>query len=254
MSLKFDEAWMLATVLLWVRLGALFFMSPFVSAAKMPTTAVVLLTLALSGIFTMAFQVRATQPLGDVVQLALAVAAELLTGALMGFALQCAFAAFAMAGQVLDVQMGFGMGSIFDPVTRSNTPVLGSLLALYGVAFFFAVDGHHAFMRGIAFSVTAVPPGELGVSISLADLMRPVGAMFTAAVAVIAPALFVLLMVELVLMMTSRALPQMNVFFVGIPAKILIGLVVLAITSVYVGPVMAKTYAGIFRFWDLVLR
>lgn len=254
MSLKFDEAWMLATVLLWVRLGALFFMSPFVSAAKVPATVVVVFTLALSGLFTMAFQTRATQPLGDVVQLALAVAAELITGALMGFALQCAFAAFAMAGQVLDVQMGFGMGSIFDPVTRSNTPVLGSVLALFGVAFFFAVDGHHAFMRGIAFSVTAVPPGALGLSISLADLMRPVGAMFTSAIAVIAPTLFMLLLVELVLMMTSRVLPQMNIFFVAIPAKILVGFVALAITSVFVGPVMAKAYAGIFRFWDGVLR
>lgn len=254
MSLKFDEAWMLATVLLWVRLGALFFMSPFVSAAKVPAVVVVLFTLALSGLFTMAFQVRAPQAMGDVVQFALAVATELFTGALMGLALQCAFAAFAMAGQVLDVQMGFGMGSIFDPVTRSNTPVLGSVLALFGVAFFFAVDGHHAFMRGIAFSVTAVPPGTLGVSLSLGDLMRPVGAMFTTAIAVIAPALFVLLLVELVLMMTSRVLPQMNVFFVGVPAKILIGLVVLATTSVYVGPVMAKAYSGIFRFWDGVLR
>src|SRR5688572_13299735 len=133
MSLKFDEAWMLATVLLWVRLGAVFFMSPFVSAAKVPATVVVLLTFVLAGLFTSVFQVRAAQAPGNVVQLSLAMAAEVLTGALMGFALQCAFAAFAMAGQVLDVQMGFGMGSIFDPVTRSNTPVLGTVMALFAV-------------------------------------------------------------------------------------------------------------------------
>lgn len=245
---------MLATVLLWVRLGALFFMSPFVSAAKVPATVVVVFTFALSGLFTLSFQTRATQPLGDVVQLALAVAAEVFTGALMGFALQCAFAAFAMAGQVLDVQMGFGIGAIFDPVTRANTPVLGSALALFAVAFFFALDGHHAFMRGIAFSVTAVPPGSLGLSVSLADVMRPVGAMFTTAIAVTAPALFMLLLVELVLMMTSRVLPQMNVFFVAIPAKILVGFVALALTTAFVGPVMGRAYGGIFRFWDAVLR
>ena len=88
----------------------------------------------------------------------------------------------------------------------------------------------------------------------MADLMRPVGAMFTTAIAVIAPVLFMLLLVELVLMMVSRVLPQMNVFFVGIPAKILIGLALLAATSAWVGPVMVRAYAGIFRFWEVVLR
>jgi flagellar biosynthetic protein FliR len=254
MSLQFDEAWMLATVLVWVRLGALFFMSPIVSAAKVPATVVVLITLMLSALLTSTFHVRAAQPVGDAVSLSMAVPAELVTGALMGFAMQCAFAAFSMAGQVLDLQMGFGIGSIFDPVTRSNTPVLGTVLALFAVAFFFAMDGHHAFLRGIAFSVTSIPPGG-GVSVgSLGDLMRVVGGMFTSAVAVIAPTLFMLLLVEMVLMMTSRVLPQMNIFFVAVPAKILIGLSVLAATSMFIGPVMARAYAGIFRFWDTVLR
>jgi flagellar biosynthesis protein FliR len=254
MSIKFDEAWMLATVLLWVRLGALFFMSPFVSAAKVPAVVVMVFTLVLAGLFTLAFELRAAQSVDQMVPLALAVLSELLTGALMGFALQCAFAAFSMGGQLLDLQMGFGMGSIFDPVTRANTPVLGTVFALFAVAFFFAVDGHHAFVRGIAYSIRAVPPGTAGWGASLADLMRPVGAMFTTAVAVIAPVLFMLLLVEIVLMMVSRVLPQMNVFFVGIPAKILIGLALLAATSAWVGPVMVRAYAGIFRFWEAVLR
>ena len=83
MSIKFDEAWMLATVLLWVRLGALFFMSPFVSAARMPAVVVVVFTLVLAGMFTLAFEVRAAQSLAQMGPLALAVLSELLTGALM---------------------------------------------------------------------------------------------------------------------------------------------------------------------------
>jgi flagellar biosynthetic protein FliR len=150
--------------------------------------------------------------------------------------------------------MGFGMGSVFDPVTRAHTPVLGTLFSLFAVAFFFAVDGHHAFVRGIAYSIRSIPPGTAGWGATLTDLMRPVGAMFTTAIAVIAPVLFMLLLVELVLMMVSRVLPQMNVFFVGIPAKILIGLALLATTSAWVGPVMVRAYAAIFRFWEVVLR
>jgi flagellar biosynthesis protein FliR len=254
MTLHFDEAWMSATVLLWVRLGVLFFMSPFVSAARVPAAVVVLLTLVLAALLTSSFQTRAPHAFTDAVRLALAVGSEVLIGALMGFALQCAFAGFTMAGQLIDLQMGFGIGAVFDPVTRSNTPVLGSALALFSVAFFFGVDGHHAFVRGIAFSINAVPPGAVGFGASASDVMRVVGAMFTSAVLVVAPALFLLFLVDLVLMVSSRVLPQMNVYFVAIPAKILIGLSTLAATSVFIGPVMARAYAGVFRFWDGVLR
>jgi len=254
MVIKFDQAWMLAAVLLWVRLGVLVFLSPFVSAAKVPVVVLVLFTGALAGVLAMALGLRATQALDNPLSLTLAVGSEVVLGALLGLAVQCAFAAFSMAGQMLDLQMGFGIGSVFDPVTRSNAPVLGTVLALFSVAYFFAADGHLAFMRGIAYSMTAVPPGTASFHTPLADLLRPVAAMFSTAIAAIAPVLFLLLLVEAVLMMLSRVLPQMNIFFVAVSAKILIGFVTLAFAAAFIGPVMSKAYAGIFRFWDGALR
>jgi flagellar biosynthetic protein FliR len=254
MTLAFNEAWMLSAVLLWVRLGTLFFMSPLVSAMKAPATFVMLFTLVLSGLLAGAMPVQVGVALGNPIGLALAVLAEVITGALMGFAVQCGFAAFSMAGNLIDLQMGLGMGSVFNPVTRTNSPVMGSILALFSVAFFFAADGHHALMRGIAFSVSAVPPGTLWFVSSPAVVLRPFGAMFTTAIAVIAPALFLLMLVELVLMVAARVLPQMSVFFVAMPAKILIGLAALAMTASFIGPVMGASYVEIFRFWDGVLR
>jgi flagellar biosynthesis protein FliR len=109
-------------------------------------------------------------------------------------------------------------------------------------------------VRGIAFSVSSLPPGSVVPALSPAALLRPFGAMFSAGVSVIAPVLFVLLLTELALGLISRVLPQMNVFFVGIPAKILVGLSVLALTATGIGQTMTATYASIFRFWDEVLR
>ncbi|RQO63583.1 type III secretion protein [Paucibacter sp. KBW04] len=249
-----DEGWMLTTLLVWVRIGVLLFLSPFVSAAKLPATVIVLLGFALAGFLVGALQVRAPMSVAAPGSFVFAVIAEALTGALMGFALQCAFASFSMAGQILDLQMGFGVGTLFDPVTRANTPVLGSVLAMFAVMYFFGVEGHQAFLRGVVFSLEAVPPGTQGWQSGVVDLLRPVAAMFTTALAVIAPTLFILLLLEVVLMITSRVLPQMNVFFVAVSAKILVGLIVLAITAAFVGPVMSRAYAGLFRFWDGVLR
>lgn len=249
----FDAAWALAVFLLWARIGALFAFSPIATAAKVPSSLLVLLSLAVAGLLVSAFGLRVQAPL-TWMHFAMLLASELALGALLAFAMQCVFAAFVAAGRVLDVQMGFGLGALFDPVTRSNAPVVGSILALFGIALFFAVDGHHALMRGIAFSISAVPPGSFWELPSPAALLRPVGAMFSIGVAVAAPVLFVLLLAELALGVASRVLPQMNVFFVGLPAKILIGLAALAFSIPVIAPAMAKAYASIFEFWGLVLR
>jgi len=252
-SLHIDEAWMVVTLMLWVRLAALLVLSPLVTAAKMPATVVVLLTLVLAGLMSAGQGLRFERPM-TVPDLALGALAELGIGALMGFALRCAFAAFSLAGRVLDVQMGFGIGAVFDPVSQSGAPVLGSALGLLAMALFFAVDGHHALVRGVAFSASVLPPGQAWVALTPAALLRPFGAIFSVGVSIVAPAIFVLLLTDLVLGVVSRVLPQMNVFFVGIPVKILVGLGVLALTASGIGPAMSGTYAGIFRFWDEVLR
>jgi flagellar biosynthetic protein FliR len=254
MDIAFNESWMLSTVLLWVRVGTLFYMSPWARALKAPAIFTVLLTFVLSGFLTITTGARAAFPLDQPSVLVLAILAEVLTGALLGLAVQCVFAAFSMAGGLLDVQMGFGMGAVFNPVTQSHSPVLGSVLALFGVAFFFAVDGHHAVMRGLAFSVTQVSPGTPWFLVSPEVILRPVGAMFTTVLLLVAPVFMVLLLMEMALAVASRALPQMNVFFVGMPAKILAGLAVMALMVPLMSSVMTRAYGQIFSFWDGVLR
>ena len=253
MALRFDEAWMVATLMLWIRLAALLALSPIVTAAKVPVTFVVLLSLAFAGLIAAGLGLRYAGVV-NLPTLAVGALLEVGIGALLGFALRCAFASFSLAGQLVDVQMGLGIGALYDPVSQSNSPVLGTSLALFGVALFFAVDGHHALLRGVAYSATVLPPGQAWPALTVAGLLRPFGAMFTAGVSVVAPVVFVLLLTELALGVISRALPQMNVFFVGMPAKILVGLLALALTAASIGPAMSATYAGIFRFWDEVLR
>jgi flagellar biosynthesis protein FliR len=89
---------------------------------------------------------------------------------------------------------------------------------------------------------------------SALDVVRPFGALFTTGVLIAAPVLFALLLAEVALGVLSRVLPQMNVFFVGIPAKILLGLGALALLMPAIGPAMARSFAGVFEFWDAVLR
>lgn len=251
--LQFSEAWVAALVLCWARIGALIAFSPLPSATKAPAIFWVLFSLALAGLLSAAWGLRAPAAVTGFGGLVLALLGEVLLGALLGWAMHCIFAAFALAGRLLDVQMGLGLGSVFDPVTRSNAPVLGVVLALFGMALFFAADVHHLMLRGLAYSFEAVPPGGAWALPAPQLLLRPVAALFTAGVAVAAPVLFLLLMLELVLAFASRVLPQMNVLFVGIPAKVFVGLSMLALAAQPVGQAMRRSFTSIFDFWRLAL-
>ena len=255
MTLVVDQAWVTASALLWIRLGVLFFMTPVLSGFNGPPSVMVLLSLCLSGLLSASLphSPAASTP-ADLGHFLVAAVLEAALGALLAFGVHAAFAAFGLAGQILDLQIGFGTGQIFDPVTRADMPIIGAIMSSFAAVAFFAVDGHHAFLRGIAFSAQQMPPGAVSLHFSPAAIVRQFGAMFSLAVAMAAPVMFTLLLIEAGLAVLSRMLPQMNVYFVGLPLKLLVGLLTLSFTASTLAPVMRRAFASIFQFWDEVLR
>ncbi len=254
MTLQIDPAWVASSLLLWMRLAALFFMTPVFAGFKGPNVVLVVLSLALAGLLSAAWPRPAPSPADNWVQFTLAAFGEVFIGMVMAFGVHAAFAAFSLAGQLLDLQMGFGTGGIFDPVTRGQSPVLASALGALAVVVFFSLDAHHALLRGIAFSVKELPPGQLPTALAADALVRQFGAIFTLALSLIAPVFVVLLLLELGLAIISRVLPQMNVFFVGMPVKILLGMALLALSAPVLPSVMSRAFTSIFLFWTGVLR
>lgn len=249
---QFDIAWVAATVLLWARLGVLLALSPLAQAIKAPPVFWVLFTLALAGGLCGALGLRATVPAG-LAGFALQMFSEATFGALLGLSLHAASAVLQMAGRLLDLQMGFGMATMLDPVTRANAPMIGVALSMLGLSVFLGSDGHHALLRGIAQTAQWVPPGAAWRLPSSAQLVKVAGTMFSLAIVVMAPALFMLLLVEVALDVTSRVLPQMNVMFVGVPVKVLVGLATQALAAPGMAPVLRNVYASVFVFWQEVM-
>jgi flagellar biosynthetic protein FliR len=248
-----DMVWAATAALLWVRLSALFFLTPIFSTARVAPGVSAIFLLALAGVLASTEGLLPYRPSG-VGSFVLAVLAETLTGAVMGFALQCVFAAVSMAGQILDLQLGLSMGAMFDPVTRSRSPVLGSLFSMFAVAVFFGLDGHLALLQGFAFAARELPPGAWWFLASPGPLVALFGSVFVLAVTLIAPALAFMLLLEVVLAVVSRALPQFNIFFVGLPVKIMAGLAVLALTANTLPLSMAGGFARAWAFWGGLAR
>lgn len=241
--------WSLSVALLTVRLTVAIALSPVLTAYGVPATVRIALTLALA-LLTFAYRtpvpaaaVWASEP----TRLIVPVLAELFIGALLGLSLHVVLAALSLAGRMMDVQIGFAIASVFDPVTRTSGNVLGSLATLLGVTFFFVSDAHLELAQLIARSIDVLPLGELP---ALNEPMQPLlaaGSMFTLGVAFATPVAIALLLADLGIAVASRNMPQVNVLILAIPVKVIVGYLVLALAVVGWGPLMQQGFDRMFR-------
>jgi flagellar biosynthetic protein FliR len=186
----------------------------------------------------------------DVAALVQAVLREAALGAVLGLGVLMAFAGFQLAGRLLDLQIGFGLAQVFDPATRTRVPIISATLGLLATVFFFAIDGHHALLRGVAHSLAVFPPGQAWAGATAAEsVLRQLAGLFTLGFALAAPVVFTLALVECVLAVVSRSLPQMNMLVMGVPVKIVVGLLALAAWVSGFGQPARRLYAGIHEAW-----
>lgn len=253
MVVQVDPSWILSIFLVSLRVGVLLMLSPIFTGLQGLVTVRVLLTLTLSAVLVGGLGIRPAPLALELVPVILAALAELAVGATLAFGVMAAFGAFSVAGKVLDIQSGFGIGNVYDPVTRAGAPLFATMLNMVAVVGFFSMEAHHAFLRAIAFSLEVAPPGRGFGALAADAAVRQIGLMFSLGVALIVPVMLCLLLVEVGLAVVSRALPQMNVIIAVAPVKIFAGMSIFALTIGVLAPAMGRVYASIFSFWEQVL-
>ncbi|AXF55120.1 flagellar biosynthetic protein FliR [Salicibibacter kimchii] len=153
---------------------------------------------------------------------------EVLIGLLLGLIASILFYAIQVAGAFIDIKMGFLIANVMDPQTGAQTPLTGGFLYAFAVLFLLVTDGHHLLLDGIFYSYAYVPVDEMTVHFGGASVMETaagaVSTMFVIAFQMSFPIVGALFLVDVALGLMSRAVPQMNVFVVGLPLKIFLGL------------------------------
>ncbi|MDB5897718.1 MAG: putative flagellar biosynthetic protein fliR [Ramlibacter sp.] len=247
----FGAAWITGVLLLATRIGAMLLLTPVLYAASMPAVARLLIAVALACVLAMPFAGTSLALPRDAGSLITAILREAAIGATLGLGILMAFAGFAVAGRLIDVQIGFGVAQVFDPLTRTRVPVLSSVFSLFAAVFFFLVNGHHVLLRGLAYSIERLPVGQAWPGAGAAEpLVRQMGALFGLGFALAAPLVLGLLLLDFVLGVASRNLPQMNTLVMGMPIKILAGLLALSVWAMGFSAPAARLYAGIHQAWS----
>lgn len=157
---------------------------------------------------------------------------ELLLGVMIGFFLACLLEAARLAGDMIDMQIGFAAGSLFDPLGATMSAVLGRFWYLLAVVYFFCVNGHHWLIAGLVRSFQVCPVGAMVLDHKLVGLAVDVmSSMFVLAVRMGAPVVAALILADLTLGLVGRSMPQMNVLLVGMPGKIMVGIGALLLST-----------------------
>jgi flagellar biosynthesis protein FliR len=224
--------WLLTVALLTLRLTFAIALSPAFAAYRVPVLVRVALVLVLAALACAQRPPAqaAVAAAGDLARVIPAAGAEVIAGALLGLGAHVVLAALSLAGRLLDVQTGFGIGSIFDPVSGAGTSVLGALVGLLGVTLFIAADAHLVLADLVARSIEVYPLGTWPV---LEDPIRPLlaaGSLFTLGLALAAPVAAALVFTDVAVGAVSRNVPQLNVLVLAMPLKIVVAYAMLALT------------------------
>lgn len=164
---------------------------------------------------------------------------EVAVGLALGLVVAMIFMAIYLAGQFIDVPMGFGMVNIVDPQVGVEVPVIAQFKFALALLIFFIIDGHHMLLWALVDSYRALPPGVAVMNEwVLQTAVDAFSAMFLLGLRIALPIMAALFLTDVGLGIVARAVPQINVFFVGFPLKIGLGFALLAVVlPVYVAVV-----------------
>jgi flagellar biosynthesis protein FliR len=170
-------------------------------------------------------------------------AGEVMIGLIIGFAARLIFAGILIAGDMIGFQMGLSIANVIDPMTSEQESIITELQYLISLLIFLAVDAHHIFFSAIIQSYSILNPLTFHFSGQLMQLIFDFSKdMFVIALKLSAPLMAVLLFTNVGLGMVARTVPQINIFIVGMPLQIAIGLIFLGLTA----PMFATMTQDIF--------
>ena len=155
---------------------------------------------------------------------------ELMVGISIALALQLAFAAILWAGNVLDVQAGFGLATLADPTTQAEQPLASTVLAYAAAAVFFTTGAQYDLLALWAASLETLPLGYGLLAPDLAALGSYISGVVGLALGLVGAAMLALFLADLVIAFLARTLPQMNVLLLGFQVKAMVMLLTLPLS------------------------
>lgn len=238
--------------LIMIRAGFVLLMLPFFGSKTIPSTFKIGLIIAVAAVLTPVIDFKVREE-----EIPLFVIRELFIGMTLGIVARSVFLAIEMAGQIMSNTMGLSIATFFNPEIGQSTEVarlLSSLLML----IFLSLDAHHDLIYIFARSYEWLPGGSFSLRSLLPEVINLTGSLFVISLKVSVPVVTAMVITNILFGFLYRAAPQMNVFFVGYPVYIFVGLFVILLSMpVFVnvsGNLSGLIREGMLRTVELMRR
>jgi flagellar biosynthesis protein FliR len=228
MVAQLDRNTIVGFILVLARVSPMFLLAPPFNSSMVPARARLIIACGISvGLAPLALHGQAIP--GDALRITMLALKEIVIGLGFAFSIACLFAAVDTAGSLIDSQIGLTYGSLINPVDNTQSGSISQLYSMVGILVFIAIDGEAWVIRGLGRTYELVP---MLSSPSISKLVQAAtsafAGIFTAALEVAGPVLLALILTDVAFGVVSRVVPQLNIFAVGFPMKIIVGLLVVA--------------------------
>lgn len=213
-------------VLVFTRIMALFLVAPVFRGRNMPTLVKGALALLMALLLAAGLDLPTELPI-SVWALSVLLAQEAAIGITLGFFVQLFFFAVGAAGQLIDTEMGFHMANILDPASETQLPLIGNLFSTISVLLYLSLEGHLLLFKALFVSYDLFAPGRFVFTSGAGLLLESSARLLPLAVQIALPVMGASLFTGFMFGIMAKAVPQMNVFIIGMPLKIVLLSIVL---------------------------
>jgi len=217
-------------LLVFFRVGGIFIFAPFFASFNIPARVKISFSFAISLLLFLTLRPK----MGwrrDVPFLYLALEAlyEMGVGVAIAFVMSLIFTGIKVSGQLIGLKMGFGIANIIAPSSNTQLPIIANLQYLLALMLFLSINGHHLLLLSLSSSFDLIPLYGAKYDTPLLNyIIGLFGDVFVVALKISGPVIITILLTDIALGMLARVMPQMNIFMLGFPLKIAVGLLTLA--------------------------
>ncbi|MCE5249615.1 flagellar biosynthetic protein FliR [bacterium] len=237
------------------RTGALFMTVPVFGHMSIPRVLRIWLVLLFAFVIIPWITTPVIAPPATLVQFVLVILNEIAIGLLMGFGVIIFFSAVQFAGHLIGLQMGLAVANVVDPMGAGEIAVIGEFYYFFSLIIFVLIDGHYIIINALIRSFELLPPGGAVMNPSIGNyLITLSGMVFVVAVKLAAPVIITLFILNAILGIIARTVPQMNVFIVGFPLAIGVGLALIAFTLPVFALIIERVFGGLQTHFFTIIR
>jgi flagellar biosynthetic protein FliR len=241
-------------LLILVRMSSLFVITPVFGGRNVPSYLKIAFAFFCSVILVTLIK-DVTVDAANVYSYAALILKELAIGIILGYTSYLVFSALFLAGQIIDTQIGFGMVNVLDPMHDSQIPLTGNFIYIITLLIFVMMNGHHVLLTALFKSYNVLPINSFAFNDVLYNNMLNIFfETFALGFKISIPILAASLLAEISLGILAKTVPQMNVFVVGMPLKVGVGLVTLLAMMPMFITAMDLTFDKMYSYIYLIIK